>query len=201
MRMNGFDIYCYRGESFTLDFDIVNNDGSPYILPAVQFSSASGNERLNYHEYYLLISIAPKRNNSYEKVVDRTWLSCNDIPIFKCTVPLEVRSFDEGWPPYRPDGTKYAEDLLEGVYYTNVNGVKTYKYYDENDAAYKDYRFRVIYKFTPEITVVWTEHEYEYSIRLISGEQKFLEDGYDAKKWADDVYIIPPSKLIVENEL
>lgn len=103
MRLKNYDIHCYRGEQFTLDFEVINDDGSPYIL-------AKG------LDWVILFTISSVRYPSEEDIVEIYELDLSDVPTFETTQPISIDDF------------KTAPD--ENAVYYNGN---EYKYYDEGD--------------------------------------------------------------------
>lgn len=192
MIMKNFDIYCHRGEVFTLDFNVVNNNGSPYVLGKPNDYDAADKQR-----HFILISIASNRYEQSGRYVKNIWLDLSQFPKFKHTTILPVKDFGE-FPPINPNtnakyGAKGEWLSDEAVYYLDgVNG-RVYKYHD--GGSYKNYEFRIVFNFDYNITNEWVEQNYTYSIQLLSGELNADETKFE--HLSNSIYLIKPAKLVV----
>lgn len=179
MRLKNYDIHCYRGESFTLDFDVVNDDGSPYIV---------SNQMKDAH---ILLNISSTKYQQDDNIAERYWINLNEepnkLPKFYTTIPLKLTSFDTIYKEEYPDHT--ADDAV--YYVENDDGSKTYKYYDANSGEYKDYSFRVIIPFRTSNTIKWTEQRYYYSILLVDRKSAY----------EDSIVLLEPHDLFVQSEV
>lgn len=147
MKLRGKEIIVHRGETFTLDMNIKNRDGSPFII-----DSAIVNP-------YLLISVASSKYSQSKRYLSNWWLDLSNIDKFSSTIPVKISDF--------------RQDLLasdEGVNnYLYTDGKGTYKYWDSTSKTFKEYSFRVTKAFTYDITKEWVSRSYDYSITFIAG--------------------------------
>lgn len=155
MNINKHAITCYRGEHFTLDFKIVNDDGSPYVLGLLD-------------NPYIVINISSNVYNENDKYNKNIWLSLKNKPQFISTSMLPVDSFDVFPPKYNDVSYPTNYDEHETVFYkVNEDGSTSYKYYD--DGKYKDYDLHIIVDISSELTRSWTSSSYLYTISLVTG--------------------------------
>lgn len=177
------EITVHRGESFTLERTIVNQDGSPYIV-----SSAEENP-------YIAITVAAARYDQTGRYNKTWWLSLQDFPRFKYTIVKTVSSFNSA-----PGDNAYE--------YVYTNGTD-YKYWD--GTKYVDYAFSFVMIFDTSITNDWVEQNYLYDIKHVYGNstrdylvqlcneydedylQKYptasIEDIYDRLASIDEAYV------------
>lgn len=175
MRLKNYDIYCYQGETFSLDFSIINEDGGPYVV---------SNKMLNAK---LLLTISSTRYSQKDDVVERYWLDLTNLPKFYNTTAVKLETFDK-----LPDG--WTAD--EAIYYVEDEfGNKTYKYYD-NEGNWKDYDFRITFGFTSEQTNNWIEQRYLYSIKLVDGEK----DLQKTLKFEECTIVLEPHNIFVQSD-
>ena len=77
------DIYCEQGESFTLGFRIVNQDGSPFVL-----SDALDDAE---HKSYLLFTVASSANiTSDDRYLANFWNPTDKYKKFYRTQAIEL---------------------------------------------------------------------------------------------------------------
>lgn len=182
MKLRGKEIIVHRGETFTLDMNIKNRDGSPYILSK------------DLKNQYLLLSIASSKYSQANGYSSARWLELNDeaYPKFDDTVPHDMgSSFDSSKVTV---GKDYIYTAIE-------NGVRKYKYYDSSANTFIDYSLRVVTKFNYGETKEWVPQAYDYSLTLMAGEinDKHATDKTQPpiKDYTDVIPIIEPSKLTV----
>ena len=162
-------IKAYRGESFTIDKTIRNNDGSPYII---------SNELQNP---YFLLSVSNTKYSQENRFVRNYWLSLEDFPRFTLTTPINSEDV-ENWSS---DAT--INDLLINVdgelctmdaSFAVINDDGTYLYWDTETSSWKNYECRLVKTFTSDDTKDWSAQTYLYSIQLVSGikQRSYLEN-------------------------
>lgn len=83
MRTYNKQLFVHKNETFTLDYSLVNNDGSPYVISSLLNSP------------YFLLSVASSRysETSEGRYLYNHWLSARDLPRFVNTTPLDVGRF------------------------------------------------------------------------------------------------------------
>lgn len=135
------EITVHRGESFTLERSVVNQDGSPYIV-----SSAEKNP-------YIAITVAAARYDQTGRYEHTWWLSLKDFPRFKHTIVKDIDNYDGQSPDAAND------------YLYNVNG--DYRYWD--GSKYVPYAFSFVKMFDTDTTNEWVEQNYLYDIKHVYG--------------------------------
>jgi hypothetical protein len=189
MKLRGKEIIVHRGETFTLDMNIKNRDGSPYILSK------------DLKNQYLLLSIASSKYSQANGYSSARWLALPDLDDkgntayvkFDDTVPHDMgKEFDSS--KVAPDGEAYVYTAIE-------NGVRKYKYYDSSTNTFIDYSLRVVTKFNYAETITWVPQAYDYSLTLMAGE---INPDYTTGStqppiinYTDVIPIIEPSRLTV----
>lgn len=182
MRYVGRDIYIQRGETFTLDFEVVNAKGDPLML----FKK--------WPNPYLVITVS---NSLYEQEGDMCkvyWLDLSKIYVQDAQGNLEekpFKSFIVTEPLYLPNfNVPDALHLYESKIVTDVNsefdicnflftneqdGIKKYKYVKSytgtagaiTDEVWEDYKFRILKCFD---TNDWTEQTYICDMKIVCGD-------------------------------
>ena len=173
MNIIGNDIYITRGEAFALDFDIVNKDGSPYIL------------HKDLENPHLLITITSNVYEQDERYLANYWIDLSDEPKFVNTRPIKVSSLNA----YPPSDVHYNDDFLNDV--TGKIAVfttddETYKYY--LDGKYVDYALRIVCNFNSEEFADLRPQSYGYSVKLVSGKrtEDYVKEVFKSKYPEDD---------------
>ena len=188
MKMNRNEITILRGETFTIDKFLSNQDGSPFIVSI---------ELRNPH---ILLSIASSEYRQANMYVKHYWLPITQS--FFLTEPIDllaIKNEQDGISLYQDfdsieelqeiDGVSYvAVGYYDGVYtafepsdcvfYVEKDGVKTYKYWSD---GWKDYNFRIVKTFPQADTREWIPQTYLWSMQLVSGElgEKDVIDVFD----------------------
>lgn len=175
MNTLGNDVYVTRGESWTYDATIVNNDSSPYII---------SNQYPNPYYLFKLSSDIYKINNRY---YDEIWCPINSNDTFYCSEPLQLTSFPDKFNLALLGATVEAEIIEKGltadnyaVYYVvDTDGTNVYKRWkttgdtDENGnitGKWEDYACIFRLAFMSRDTVNWTAQTYTYKLDVVSGE-------------------------------
>lgn len=174
MRSKAGDIYCERGETFTVGFDIRGNNNAPYCLSMNLDDEAKGTKS------YLLLTVASSDDVTGEnRYIANFWGDTSRFDKFYSTQPSEVSTRDANslWSLIEsrlnalgnPTGVTPANYSL---YYT-VTGDGTRTYFKlngtEGNASIADYTFKYIKHFPKEITEQWVEQRYNYSLKLVAG--------------------------------
>ena len=151
MKLRGKEIIVHRGETFTLDMNIKNRDGSPFIIDKTITNP------------YLLISIASSKYSQSTRYLSNWWLDLSHIKKFSSTIPVKISDFTKD---------RLAAD--EGVHnYVYTDGKGNYKYWDENTQTFNDYSFRVTKAFAYNETKEWVSRSYDYSVTFIAGPKSY----------------------------
>lgn len=193
MKIVGKEIYIQRGEIWSLDFDITNDKGDPYML----FN--------RWTNPYLVITIATanyKQEGDFRKVY---WLDLSESYIEQSDgsfVPTDIKKFISTEALYLEEFTvddvldKYSGKIVEDptsdfdisnyLFYIDpvADGNRTYKYFDGEN--WVDYNFRIIKQFTTNDLL---GQGYLFDIKIIAGEsvKEHIAGilGIDAGNWSD----------------
>ena len=206
MRMNGNEITIQRGEAFTIDKVLINEDGSPYIVP------------YDIYDARLVLRISNSKYQTDKRYVKEYTIRDFERLETEMTVNLkEILSSPSGEPCY-PNGfsdivglTPVTADTFEGmcvaagwyngqyIYFTpgdvvfyviDQNGKRHYKYWPDYDSeGWEDYEFRFIISFPSTDTLQWVAQTYYWSLTVES------YDGSDVR------VLISPTKLSVLSNL
>lgn len=178
MRTKAGDIYCERGETFTIGFDVRGNDGAPYVL-----SSQLEGDGL---KAYLLLTVASSANvTESERKVYNFWGDTSKIDKFYTTKPLmrdDVGAVGDSasaaWTAINSlitdaEEAKGVTPANYAIYYKEDNdGTRTYRRItgtDANTAKWADYKFLYYKHFSKAITEQWVESQYDYALKVVSG--------------------------------
>jgi hypothetical protein len=173
MEIHNNDITCYRGESFTLDFDVRNQDGSPFVLWSGY--NESGDQLLK--DPYILFKISSD-NSKDDDIVYKYWLNCNKLsgelddlfPRFDITVPQILPSSliyddDKGTLPENHYPRKCVYKIENTDRYVYVKDID-----DENVCTFADYNFRIAIPLSSDDTESLLKMNYTYSMMLTDGK-------------------------------
>ena len=192
MKLLGDDIYIQRGETFSLDFEITNEHGDPYMLfkgwrnpyLAITITAALYEQKGDFRQTYWL-----DLNRRWEEQDDGSTILI-DTKRFIATEALfldvdpESMAINEVLATYGTGvGGKIVLDPTNDFavsnylfYTTDENGNRFYKYvtyeYDDFDETYRneewiDYNFRIIKQFN---TKSWMEQQYYYDMKILTGD-------------------------------
>lgn len=175
MNTLGNDVYVTRGESWTYDAIIVNNDGSPYIV---------SNQYPNPYYLFKLSSDIYKINNRYYEEI---WCPIAANATFYCSEPLQLTEFPEAFKisdlseAAQKDITNSQGKLTVAnyaVYYVvDTDGNNIYKRWiidtedKVNGGRWEDYVCNFRLAFMSRDTVNWTAQTYIYKLDVVSGEK------------------------------
>lgn len=180
------DIYCEQGESFTVGFRIVNQDGSPFVLSdAMDVKNGD-----NYVERsYLLFTVASSANvTSENRYLANFWNPTDNYKKFYSTQAVKIADNNGEWPDADTVWNKAAawipaDAAQAGVTPTNYaiyyivrsDGTKEYKQLklvnkDGVDKRVLDlYSFYFFQQFTKEQSNEWSQSGYDYALKLVAG--------------------------------
>lgn len=172
-------LVVHRNETFTLDKIVQNKDGSPYIISA------------ELENPYWLLTVSSTRYDQKDRYIQNWWLDLSKYPRFVSTTPIDLKSFKSGAgadaaPAFSSfsdvtslesfvgkylNGQQITEmDADDFVYYLeDDNNNKEYKYWSTTADGWQKYECRITKLFQQEITRLWVEQTYVYSITLMSG--------------------------------
>lgn len=164
MKVHRNEIIVYRNETFTMNKDIQNRDGSPYII-----SSRLTNP-------YFLITVSNSRYGQNNRYVHNKWLNLKDTPRFEITRPVNLSEI--GYDEFEDLPAGYEGDETLGyankAVFTDGTNYKYWKYNtatpDLYDGEWVDYKCTIHTSYSSQITSQWSEQTYQYGILLVSGE-------------------------------
>lgn len=145
MKIIGNKIIITRGEQFSLQFDIRDREGAPYV-PLVDPDDS---------ESYVEITVASALYPQAERYKRRYWINQDNT--------IKFQSKDIVIKPSQNPSSAY-----QNVYYeVNEDGSREYFYW--NGTSYVDYDFVIYNDFPSTDTQDWLEQRYLYEIKYIVG--------------------------------
>lgn len=216
MRTKANDIYCKKGESFTIGYRLLGNNNAPYIISnQLERKQPESNGQESYlRKSYLLLTVASSDNiTGSERYVANFWGDTSALPKFYSSKPIKIDNTDAGalWNSMFALCVDDAADQTPtsyGVYYTvDDYGNKTYYMLtgtSASDASLVEYdkKYYTYYKYFPkEITEQWNEQTYSYSIMLVSGN--VVEDATSSNRPIDidTAYPIVQAKIYIDSPI
>lgn len=173
MKIVGKEIYIQRGEIWSLDFDITNDKGDPYMLfnrwtnpyLVITIATATYKQEGDFRKVYWL-----DLSESYIEQSDGTFI-LTDIKKFISTEALYLEEFTvedvlDKYSKIVEDPTSDF-DISNYLFYIDpvADGNRTYKYFDGEN--WVDYNFRIIKQFTTNDLL---GQGYLFDIKIIAGE-------------------------------
>lgn len=171
------DIYCEQGESFTVGFRIVNQDGSPFVLSDAMDDAT--------HKSYLLFTVASSANvTGKSRYLANFWNPTDKYKKFYSTQAVKIADNDGEWKEAATvwsDVAKLipADAVQAGVtpvnyaiyYIVKSDGTKDYKQLTGTEAepSLESYSFYFFQQFTKEQSNEWTQSGYEYALKVVAG--------------------------------
>lgn len=175
------DIYCEQGESFTVGFRIVNQDGSPFVLSDAMDDAT--------HKSYLLFTVASSANvTSENRYLANFWNPTDKYKKFYSTQAIKLADNNGEWKDAATvwsDVAKLipADAVQAGVtpanyaiyYIVKSDGTKDYKQLksiDTNEGtkySLEPYSFHFFQQFTKEQSNEWSQSGYDYALKLVAG--------------------------------
>ena len=175
------DIYCEQGESFTLGFRIVNQDGSPFVL-----SDAMDDDT---HKSYLLFTVASSANvTGKNRYLANFWNPTDKYKKFYSTQAVKLADNNGEWKDAAivwSDVAKLipADAVQAGVtpvnyaiyYIVKSDGTKDYqqlnlvKIDNVDKPVLEPYSFYFFQQFTKEQSNEWTQSGYDYALKVVAG--------------------------------
>lgn len=168
------DIYCEQGESFTVGFRIVNQDGSPFVLSDAMDDAT--------HKSYLLFTVASSANvTGKNRYLANFWNPTDKYKKFYSTQAVKIVDNDGEWPTAASVWST-AKNLIPAdanvtpanyaIYYiVKSDGTKDYKQLTGTEAepSLESYSFYFFQQFTKEQSNEWSQSGYDYALKLVAG--------------------------------
>ena len=176
------DIYCEQGESFTVGFRIVNQDGSPFVLSDAM-DVKNGNNYVK--RSYLLFTVASSANiTSEDRYLANFWNPTDKYKKFYSTQAIKLADNNGEWKDAAivwsdvakliPADAKQAgvTPVNYAIYYiVKSDGTKDYKQLTGTEAepSLDPYSFYFFQQFTKEQSNQWSQSGYDYALKLVAG--------------------------------
>lgn len=176
------DIYCEQGESFTVGFRIVNQDGSPFVLSDAM-DVKNGNKYVK--RSYLLFTVASSANvTSENRYLANFWNPTDKYKKFYSTQAIKLADNNGEWKDAATvwsDVAKLipADAVQAGVtpanyaiyYIVKSDGTKDYKQLNGTEAepSLEPYSFYFFQQFTKEQSNEWSQSGYDYALKVVAG--------------------------------
>lgn len=180
------DIYCEQGESFTVGFRIVNQDGSPFVLSDAM-DVKNGNKYVK--RSYLLFTVASSANvTSENRYLANFWNPTDNYKKFYSTQAVKIADNNGEWPDadtvWNNAAAWIPADAAQAgvtpanyaIYYiVRSDGTKEYKQLklvnkDGVDTHVLDlYSFYFFQQFTKEQSNEWSQSGYDYALKVVAG--------------------------------
>lgn len=151
MKTLGTSIIINRGEVFSINREVLNDFGEPYILDK------------NWPNPYILLTVSSNRFASNGKYQQLYWLDLSAYPKFEKTRPEYISDLDNGVP------SGYTADTA--VFYTITDGERSY--YRWTGTVFIPYSFKFKKTFLANDTAAWIESIYLYEIAIVSGTDMY----------------------------
>lgn len=168
------DIYCEQGESFTVGFRIVNQDGSPFVLSDAMDDAT--------HKSYLLFTVASSANvTGKSRYLANFWNPTDKYKKFYSTQAVKIADNDGEWPTAAsvwstaknliPAGANVTPANYAIYYIVKSDGTKDYKQLTGTEAepSLEPYSFYFFQQFTKEQSNEWTQSGYDYALKVVAG--------------------------------
>lgn len=180
------DIYCEQGESFTVGFRIVNQDGSPFVLSDAM-DVKNGNDYVK--RSYLLFTVASSANvTSENRYLANFWNPTDKYKKFYSTQAIKLADNNGEWKDAATVWSDVANlipaDAIQAgvtpanyaIYYiVNSDGTKDYqqlklvKIDNVDTPVLEPYSFHFFQQFTKEQSNEWSQSGYDYALKLVAG--------------------------------
>lgn len=168
------DIYCEQGESFTVGFRIVNQDGSPFVLSDAMDDAT--------HKSYLLFTVASSANvTGKNRYLANFWNPTDKYKKFYSTQAVKIADNNGEWPTAAsvwstaknliPAGSNVTPANYAIYYIVKSDGTKDYKQLTGTEAepSLEPYSFYFFQQFTKEQSNEWTQSGYDYALKVVAG--------------------------------
>lgn len=168
------DIYCEQGESFTVGFRIVNQDGSPFVLSDAMDDAT--------HKSYLLFTVASSANvTGKSRYLANFWNPTDKYKKFYSTQAVKIADNNGEWPTADsvwstaknliPADTNVTPANYAIYYIVKSDGTKDYKQLTgtEDEPSLEPYSFYFFQQFTKEQSNEWSQSGYDYALKVVAG--------------------------------
>lgn len=168
------DIYCEQGESFTVGFRIVNQDGSPFVLSDAMDDTT--------HKSYLLFTVASSANvTGKSRYLANFWNPTDKYKKFYSTQAVKIEDNNGEWPTAAsvwstaknliPAGANVTPSNYAIYYIVKSDGTKDYKQLTGTEAepSLEPYSFYFFQQFTKEQSNEWSQSGYDYALKVVAG--------------------------------
>ena len=180
------DIYCEQGESFTVGFRIVNQDGSPFVLSDAM-DVKNGNDYVK--RSYLLFTVASSANvTSEDRYLANFWNPTDNYKKFYSTQAIKLADNNGEWKDAATVWSDVAKLIPADAAQAGVTPANYTIYYIVNSDGTKDYQqlnlvnvdgvdkpvlepysFHFFQQFTKEQSNEWSQSGYDYALKLVAG--------------------------------
>lgn len=173
------DIYCEQGESFTVGFRIVNQDGSPFVLSDAM-DVKNGNKYVK--RSYLLFTVASSANvTSENRYLANFWNPTDKYKKFYSTQAVKIADNNGEWKDAATVWSNVAKLIPADANVTPANyaiyyivksdGTKDYKQLTgkEDEPSLEPYSFYFFQQFTKEQSNEWSQSGYDYALKVVAG--------------------------------
>ena len=180
------DIYCEQGESFTVGFRIVNQDGSPFVLSDA-LDVKNGNDYVK--RSYLLFTVASSANiTSEDRYLANFWNPTDKYKKFYSTQAIKLADNNGEWKDAETVWSDIAKLIPADAVQAGVTPANYAIYYIVKSDGTKDYQqlnivkednvdkhvlepysFHFFQQFTKEQSNEWSQSGYDYALKLVAG--------------------------------
>lgn len=180
------DIYCEQGESFTVGFRIVNQDGSPFVLSDA-LDVKNGNKYVK--RSYLLFTVASSANvTSENRYLANFWNPTDNYKKFYSTQAIKLADNNGEWPDANSVWNSVANLIPADAKQAGVTPANYAIYYIVKSDGTKDYQqlklvnkdgvdtpvlepysFHFFQQFTKEQSNEWSQSGYDYALKVVAG--------------------------------
>ncbi len=190
MKILGNDVYIQRGETWSLDFDVTNEKGDPYMIfkewnnpyLAITVAAARYEQVGDFRRTYwldLAQRFIEQQNGSFVLTPTKKFISTEALSLVNFSVDEAITYYGEyagGKMVLDPDSDF---DVTNFLFFTDPysDGNRVYKYVTSytvdptwgfvTDEVWEEYTFRIIKQFT---TKDWMEQGYLFDIKVLAGE-------------------------------
>lgn len=180
------DIYCEQGESFTLGFRIVNQDGSPFVLSDAM-DVKNGKDYVK--RSYLLFTVASSANvTGKNRYLANFWNPTDNYKKFYSTQAIKLADNNGEWKDAATVWSDVAKLIPSDAVQAGITPANYAIYYIVSSDGTKDYQqlklvnkdgvdtpelepysFYFFQQFTKEQSNEWTQSGYDYALKVVAG--------------------------------